>query len=108
MLISLVSIAEQAKVEGIKVEMIVVGDDCALPKSNNRTGRRGLAGTLFVHKAAGAAAAAGKSLEDVLAIAERVAANLGTIGISLSACVVPGRSASFTLPQDEAELGTTR
>ena len=57
--------AERAKSEGIKVRMVVVGDDVALP---DVTQPRGVAGTLFVHKIAGEAARQGKSLEEVLII----------------------------------------
>ena len=59
--------AEQAKSEGYKVEIVIVGDDCALPPPQVVTGRRGLAGTIRVHKMAGAAAAAGLSLANVAA-----------------------------------------
>lgn len=57
--------AEQAKAEGLNVEMVVVADDCALPHDKGITGRRGVAGTVFVHKAAGAKSEKGASLEEV-------------------------------------------
>jgi dihydroxyacetone kinase len=63
--------AEQAKYEGYKVETVIVGDDCALPPPRGITGRRGLTGTILVHKVAGAAASAGLSLDEVAAEAKR-------------------------------------
>ncbi len=54
-------------------------------------GRRGLAGTVFVHKVAGAAAAAGLGLDEVAAEAERVAQTMGTMGLALSVCTLPGQ-----------------
>lgn len=42
--------AERARAEGIKINMVVVGEDCALTSSDRSAGRRGLAGVLFVHK----------------------------------------------------------
>jgi triose/dihydroxyacetone kinase / FAD-AMP lyase (cyclizing) len=90
----------------IPVEMVLVGDDCALPASPDRTtGRRGLAGTLLVHKIAGHAAHQGATLEWVAALARAVAGNLGTANVALSACALPGRPPSFALHDLEIELG---
>ena len=98
--------AEQARLEGIAVEMVIVADDVALADSNERTGRRGLAGTLFVHKIAGAASEEGKPLVEVAALARSVAEAVRTMGVALSPCTVPGASqSSFTLEADEIELG---
>jgi dihydroxyacetone kinase len=67
--------------------MVVVGDDCALPhRGLGLAGRRGLAGTLFVHKVAGAAAAAGASLAQVAVEARAAAAAVGTVGVALKTC----------------------
>jgi dihydroxyacetone kinase len=63
--------AEQAKSEGYKLETVIVGDDCALPPPRGIGGRRGLMGTILVHKVAGAAAAVGLSLDEVAAEAKR-------------------------------------
>ncbi|BDA43964.1 Triokinase/FMN cyclase [Coccomyxa sp. Obi] len=90
---------EQARTEGYKVEMIVVGDDCALPHSRI-TGRRGIAGTLFVHKVAGAAAAAGHDLAAVLAAAESAAQSVGSMGVATSVCTLPGAQ-----PADPPRIG---
>jgi dihydroxyacetone kinase len=96
---------ERAKTEGMKVEMVIVGDDTALPSEGKLAGRRGLCGTILVHKIAGAAAEQGKSLEEVAAIAQRVADSVATMSVSLSPCSVPGLKPSFTLREDEMELG---
>lgn len=96
---------EQAVSEGFDVEMCVVADDCALPKSKGITGARGVAGTVFVHKIAGAAAAAGKSLAEVKAEAEAAATSMGSLGVALSTCTVPGTAPSSRLDGDVVELG---
>ncbi|CAM6088865.1 unnamed protein product [Calypogeia fissa] len=97
--------AEQAKAEGFKVEVVIVGDDCALPPPLGFTGRRGLAGTLFVHKVAGAAAAAGLSLAEVAAEARQVAQNVGTMGVALTVCTLPGQNTSDRIGPGKMELG---
>lgn len=97
--------AELARAEGIPVETVVVADDMALRDTVPPQRRRGLAGTVLVHKVAGAAAAAGLDLAAVAAEARRAAAALGTMGVALGACVVPGGAAGFTLAADELELG---
>jgi len=63
--------AEQAKSEGYRVEIVIVGDDCALPPPRGIAGRRGLTRTILVHKVVGAAAVAGLSLDEVAAEAKR-------------------------------------
>lgn len=98
--------AEIARAEGIAVDMVVVADDVALSATGAHAGRRGLAGTIFVHKLAGAAAAAGKSLAEVAAIARAAAGDLGTMGIALSACTVPAvGKPGFQLAEGEVEWG---
>ena len=77
--------AERAKLEGLNVEMVVVADDCALPPPLGVAGRRGLAGTLFVHKCAGAAAAAGDALDLVAEEARAAASAVGTMGVASTA-----------------------
>src|SRR5271167_2967936 len=76
--------AEMARAEGIPVEVVIVADDVALPESEHTAGPRGLAGTVFVHKVAGASAEAGASLAEVAAEAREAAAALGTMGVALS------------------------
>mmetsp|Transcript_5846 Transcript_5846/g.11434 ORF Transcript_5846/g.11434 Transcript_5846/m.11434 type:complete len:592 (-) Transcript_5846:165-1940(-) len=93
--------AERANLLGIPVRTIVVADDCALPRTKGVTGARGLAGTVLVHKITGAAAAAGASLEACHAMAKRVCARMGTLGIALDAVTVPGASAVNDRLDDE-------
>ncbi|WP_416355053.1 dihydroxyacetone kinase subunit DhaK [Aureimonas phyllosphaerae] len=98
--------AEIARGEGIPVEMVVVADDVALAASTQTAGRRGIAGTVLVHKVAGARAAEGASLEEVKAAAETVIAGLGSMGVALTACTVPAAGKpGFELGEREVELG---
>ncbi|KAJ4973961.1 hypothetical protein NE237_007135 [Protea cynaroides] len=97
--------AEHAKSEGYKIEMVIVGEDCALPPPRGIAGRRGLAGTILVNKVAGAAAAAGLSLADVAAEAKRASERVGTMGVALSVCTLPGQVTSDRLGQEKMELG---
>ncbi len=98
--------AEMARAEGIPVESVQVADDVALAASVEHAGRRGLAGTVLVHKVAGAAAARGLSLAEVAALARAAAGAVRTMGVALSPCTVPaaGRS-TFVLGENEIELG---
>ena len=98
--------AEMAEAEGIKVDSVVVNDDVAVENSTWTTGRRGIAGTLFIHKIAGAKAEAGADLSEVKKTAEKVIANVRSMGMALSPCIVPaaGKS-SFTLAENEVEIG---
>lgn len=97
---------EMARAEGIDVATVLVSDDIALTNIEDTAGRRGLAGTVLVHKIAGAAAAAGHKLSEVASIARDASAELATIGVSLSAGIVPAVGVpSFTLPDNEIELG---
>ncbi|XP_030472370.1 putative 3,4-dihydroxy-2-butanone kinase [Syzygium oleosum] len=96
---------ELAKSEGYMVEMVIVGDDCALPPPRGIVGRRGLAGTILVHKVAGAAATAGLSLKDVAAEAKRASEMVGTMGVALSVCTLPGQATSNRLGPGKMELG---
>ncbi|OIW20593.1 hypothetical protein TanjilG_16092 [Lupinus angustifolius] len=97
--------AEQAKSEGYEVETVIVGDDCALPPPRGIAGRRGLAGTVLVHKVAGAAAAAGLSLADVAAEAKSASEKVGTMGVALTVCTLPGQVTSDRLGPGKMELG---
>ncbi|KAI8804044.1 bifunctional ATP-dependent dihydroxyacetone kinase/FAD-AMP lyase-like protein [Cladochytrium replicatum] len=88
------------------VEMVVVAEDCAIDKDQvGGAGRRGLSGTILVHKIAGAAASEGLPLEEVARRARYVSDNIVTIGVALSPCSLPGLPPSFTLPADQMELG---
>lgn len=98
--------AELARAEGLAVELVVVADDVSLRGTVTRDRRRGIAGTVLVHKVAGAAAAAGRPLGEVRALAERVSARLGTMGAALGGCTLPGAGGSgFALGEHEVELG---
>lgn len=94
--------AERARSFGLKVNMVIVDDDIALPDLPQP---RGLAGTLFVHKIAGCLADHGNSLDDVTASAKRVITNVKSIGMSLSTCTVPGSPKEERIPKGKAELG---
>lgn len=98
--------AELAQEEGIPVEIVVVADDVALRGTVEPARRRGIAGTVLIHKLAGAAIAGGKPLAEVAAIARAAAADLGTMGVALGACTVPtAGKPGFTLGDTEIELG---
>ncbi|KAJ1563113.1 hypothetical protein HK096_001955, partial [Nowakowskiella sp. JEL0078] len=95
---------ERAKREGIKCMVVVVSEDCAIPRDLvGMAGRRGLAGTILVHKIAGAAAAEGLPLEEVARRAQLVADNIGTMGVALTPCSLPGSDPTFTLGPTEME-----
>ena len=98
--------AERAKLEGYKVEMVIVADDCALPPPLGVAGRRGLAGTVFVHKCAGAAAAAGRCLASTTEEARDAARAVGTMGVASRAHTMPGADApARVIPAGQMEMG---
>ena len=94
--------AERARAFGLNVEMVIVDDDIALPDLPQA---RGVAGTLFVHKIAGALAERGSDLATIAAAAQRVVSGLKSIGMSLDTCTVPGSSKEDRIPEGMAELG---
>ena len=97
---------EMAEMEGIKVDQVVTNDDVAVDGSLYTTGRRGVAGTVFVHKIAGALAETGAELEEVKAVAEKVIANVRTMGMAVRPCTVPASGVpGFELGDDEMEVG---
>lgn len=98
--------AELARDDGIEVATILGADDVASAPKDRADRRRGIAGIFFLYKVAGAAAVAGASLAEVVAVTERAAANLRTMGVALSPCIVPaaGRP-TFELPAGEMEIG---
>jgi dihydroxyacetone kinase len=98
--------AELAQRQGIPTETVVVADDVALRDLVEPGRRRGIAGTVLIHKVVGAAAAAGRSLADVASAGREAAAGLGSMGVALGACIVPAAGKpGFTLGDDEIELG---
>ncbi len=98
--------ADMARDEGIKVDEVVVNDDVAVDGSLYTVGRRGIAGTVFVHKIAGAKAETGASLEEVKAVAEKVIANVRSMSMAITPCTVPAAGKpGFEIAEDEMEIG---
>ncbi|XP_014851668.1 PREDICTED: triokinase/FMN cyclase [Poecilia mexicana] len=96
--------AEQARNQGVAVDMVIVAEDCAFDQPS-KAGRRGLCGTVFIHKLAGALAEEGCSLDQIVSKMKEVLKGIGTLGVSLSPCSVPGCLPSFDLPPGAMELG---
>lgn len=94
--------AERARAFGLKVNMVIVDDDAALPDLPQQ---RGLAGTLFVHKIAGALAEAGEDLDTVTQAAQNVISGTATLGMSLDTCTIPGSPKDERIASGHAELG---
>ena len=98
--------AEMAAMDGIPCAQVITNDDVAVQDSLYTTGRRGVAGTVFVHKIAGAKAEQGALLEEVQAVAQKVIDNVRTMGAAISPCTVPAAGKpGFALPEDEMEVG---
>lgn len=95
-----------AQDDGIKVDAVYVNDDIAVKDSLYTVGRRGVAGTVLVHKCAGAAAEQGKSLEEVKAVANKVIDNVRSFGFAFTSCTVPAAGhPTFDIGDDEMEFG---
>ncbi|MCO6049214.1 dihydroxyacetone kinase family protein [Mesorhizobium sp. RP14(2022)] len=98
--------AELARNEGIPTEIVVVADDVALRDTVEPARRRGIAGTVLVHKIAGAAAEKGASLSEVARLASLAASRIGSMGVALGACTLPAVGhPGFALGENEIELG---
>ena len=98
--------AEMAEMDGIRCMNVITNDDVAVQDSLYTTGRRGVAGTIFVHKIAGAKAEEGATLEEVHAVAEKVIANVRTMGTAITPCTVPAAGKpGFEINEDEMEVG---
>ena len=97
---------DMAEMEGIEVASVVVDDDIAVEDSLYTQGRRGVAGTILVHKILGNAARAGKSLSEIKALADELVPQIHTVGLALSGATVPevGKP-GFVLADDEIEFG---
>lgn len=97
---------DMAEMDDIEVKSIIVNDDIAVEDSLYTQGRRGVAGTVLMHKILGAAADQGASLDEIEELAKKVLPNLKTIGVALSAATVPevGKP-GFELAEDEIEYG---
>ncbi len=98
--------AEMAELEDIKVQQVVAGEDVASAPKGEEGKRRGVAGIFFVYKIAGAMADSLASLEEVKRVAQKVCANVRTMGVALTPCIVPevGKP-SFTIGENEMEIG---
>lgn len=98
--------AHLASEEGLKVDYVCVDDDIAVQDSLYTVGRRGVAGTVFVHKVAGAAAERGQNLDEVKAVAKKVVKNVRSLGFALTSCTVPASGKpTFDLGEGEIEYG---
>ena len=97
---------EIVKEEGIETKTIIVADDIASAKENEKDKRRGIAGMIFVFKVAGALAERGASLEDIYKIASDTNSNVRTLGVALSPCILPeAGKPTFEINKDEIEIG---
>lgn len=97
---------ELAEMEGIKVERVIVRDDVSVPDSDVSTRRRGIAGTVLVHKIAGAAAEKGYGLAEVKRIAEKAILNIRSMGVAMSSCTIPAvGKPGFYIGEEEIEVG---
>ncbi|MBQ4444181.1 MAG: dihydroxyacetone kinase subunit DhaK [Clostridia bacterium] len=95
-----------AQEDGVNVDAVYVNDDIAVKDSLYTVGRRGVAGTVLVHKCAGAAAEQGKSLAEVKAVANKVIANVRSFGFAFTSCTVPAAGhPTFEIGDDEMEFG---
>lgn len=98
--------AEMAEMEGITAKQVVVNDDVAVKDSLYTVGRRGVAGTVFVHKIAGAMAETGASLDEVQAVAQKVIDNVRSMGAATLPSTIPASGKpGFELAEDEMEVG---
>jgi phosphoenolpyruvate---glycerone phosphotransferase subunit DhaK len=98
--------AELAEAEGINIAKVIVNDDVAVEDSLYTIGRRGIAGTIFVHKIAGALAEKGASLEEIEAIANKVVQNVRSMGMALTPCTIPAAGKpGFEIHENEMEIG---
>lgn len=97
---------DMAEMEGIQVASVIVDDDIAVEDNLYTQGRRGVAGTILVHKILGEAARSGQSLEEIKTLADKLGKNIHTVGLALSGATVPevGKP-GFVLADDEIEFG---
>ena len=97
---------EMAQAQGINVKAFIIADDVSVPNSTYSIGRRGVAGNFFVIKACGAAAEKGASLDELLAIADKVNSQVRSMGVALTSCVPPLKGSQlFEMGDDEMEVG---
>src|SRR5215208_2756136 len=97
---------ELAETEGIQTDYVVTNDDVAVEDSTFTSGRRGIAGTIFVHKICGAAADDGRDLSGIKELAERVNQNVRSMGMALTSCTPPESGEPiFDIGDEEMEIG---
>ncbi len=97
---------EMAEAEGIKIGVVIVNDDVSVENSTYTVGRRGVAGNFFVIKACGAASEKGASLEELVALGEKVVSRVRSMGMALTSCTPPAKGTTiFDIGDDEIEMG---
>ncbi|HDR8197351.1 dihydroxyacetone kinase subunit DhaK [Bacillus thuringiensis] len=98
--------AEMAEAQGIPIATVIVNDDIAIGNSSHIMRRRGISGTIFVHKIAGAMAEKGASLKEVEDVANKVIANMRSMGMALTTCTIPGSdTVGYKIGENEVEVG---
>ncbi|PGS68392.1 dihydroxyacetone kinase subunit DhaK [Bacillus cereus] len=98
--------AEMAEAQGIPIATVIVNDDIAIDNSSHTMRRRGISGTIFVHKIAGAMAEKGASLKEVEDVANKVIANIRSMGMALTTCTIPGSdTVGYKIGENEVEVG---
>ncbi|MGA4465342.1 MULTISPECIES: dihydroxyacetone kinase subunit DhaK [Bacillus cereus group] len=98
--------AEMAEAQGIPIATVIVNDDIAIGNSSHTMRRRGISGTIFVHKIAGAMAEKGASLKEVEDVANKVIANMRSMGMALTTCTIPGSdTVGYKIGENEVEIG---
>lgn len=98
--------AEMAEAQGIPIATVIVNDDIAINNSSHTMRRRGISGTIFVHKIAGAMAERGASLKEVEDVANKVIANIRSMGTALTTCTIPGSdTVGYKIGENEVEVG---
>ncbi|MGI6368659.1 MAG: dihydroxyacetone kinase subunit DhaK [Anaerolineae bacterium] len=98
--------AEMAAMDDIRVETVLVSDDVASAPAEEWERRRGVAGLFFAYKIAGAAAAEGADLDEVVRLTRAAVYNTRSMGVALAPCTVPAAGVpTFTIADDEMEIG---
>jgi len=98
--------AEQARSEGIPVEIVIVADDVSMHETVEKKHRRGIAGVVFTNKIAGAVSAAGADLQTVKKVVQDAVDHIASMGVAFGSCTLPGLNKPiFELPEGEMELG---
>lgn len=97
---------KEVKKQGLKVIKVVTQEDIANAPRENSDDRRGLVGCVPAYKIAGAAAAAGKSLEEVAAVTQRFADNMATLAVAVRGATHPSTGSMLAdLEENEMEIG---